>query len=241
MLLSLIVGTLNKATNYFANMFSKFAELSPSTIALVIALAVIGIGGIIFVRKSKGVRITTKMLVYASMSIALAFVLSYIRLFHMPQGGSITPGSMLPIMLFAYICGPVPGVLAGMAYGILQYIQDAYLVHWAQLLLDYPIAFGMLGLAGLVRKNFIAGSFIAVSGRFLMHFLTGILFFAEFAGDQNPVIYSLVYNGTYLVVEYIICSVITLLPPMQSLIKRLQKTYGIDRQASINFKEKNSN
>jgi thiamine transporter len=86
---------------FLSDMFSKFTELSPSVIAIIAALAITGIGGILFLRKSKDVRISTRMLVYASMSIALAFVLSYIRLFRMPQGGSVTPGSMLPIMLFA--------------------------------------------------------------------------------------------------------------------------------------------
>ena len=207
-----------------SDVFSKFTELSPSTIAIIAALAITGIGGLLFLRKSKDVRITTKMLVYASMSIALAFVLSYIRLFRMPQGGSVTPGSMLPIMLFSYIFGPIPGIMTGIAYGFLQYIQDAYMVHWAQLLFDYPIAFGMLGLAGLNRKNIIVGSSIAVFGRFVMHFLTGILFFAEYAGDQHVVLYSLGYNGTYLVAEYVICIVIALLPPMKSMVNQLQRT-----------------
>ena len=169
------------------------------------------------------------MLVYASVSIALSFVLSYIRLARMPQGGSITPGSMLPVMLFAYIFGPIPGIITGIAYGFLQYIQDAYLVHWAQFLMDYPIAFGMLGLAGLYRKNLAVGSFIAIFARFLMHFLTGILFFAEFAGDQNVVLYSLAYNGSYLSVEFIICAVVASLPPMKNLFRRLQSTYGTEQ------------
>lgn len=207
-----------------SDVFSKFTELSPSTIAIIAALAITGIGGLLFLRKSKDVRISTKMLVYASMSIALAFVLSYIRLFRMPQGGSVTPGSMLPIMLYAYIFGPIPGIMTGMAYGFLQYIQDAYMVHWAQLLFDYPIAFGMLGLAGLNRKNIIVGSSIAVFGRFVMHFLTGILFFAEYAGDQHVVLYSLGYNGTYLVAEYVICIVIAMLQPMKNMVNQLQKT-----------------
>ncbi len=212
----------------FSDVFNKFTELTPSTIAIVAALTITGIGGILFLRKSKDIRISTKMLVYASMSIALAFVLSYIRLFRMPQGGSVTPGSMLPIVLFAYIFGPVPGIMTGMAYGFLQYIQDAYMVHWAQLLFDYPIAFGMLGLAGLNRKNFIVGSSIAVFGRFVMHFLTGILFFAESAGEQHVVLYSLGYNGTYLVAEYVICITIAMLPPMKNMVNRLQKTVSVE-------------
>ncbi|MGI6527608.1 MAG: energy-coupled thiamine transporter ThiT [Caldicoprobacterales bacterium] len=217
-------------TRFLSDMFGKFAELTPATISLLIILLVVGAGGAVLLRKSREVRFTTRMLVYASMSIALAFVLSYIRLARMPQGGSVTPGSMLPLMLFAYIFGPIPGIITGIAYGFLQYIQDPYLVHWAQLLMDYPVAYGMLGLAGLFRKNLIAGSFAAIFSRFLMHFLTGILFFAEFAGDQHVVLYSLGYNGTYLAVEFFICAVIASLPPMKNLFDRLQKTYGMEGQ-----------
>ncbi|MDD2503052.1 MAG: energy-coupled thiamine transporter ThiT [Clostridia bacterium] len=224
----LLSNVFNEIADYLAYMFSKFAELSPSAIAVVAALAITGIGGIFFLRKSKDVRFSTKMLVYASMSIALAFVLSYIRLYKMPQGGSVTPGSMLPILLFAYIFGPIPGILTGIAYGFLQFIQDSYLVHWAQLLFDYPIAFGMLGLAGINRKNFVLSSSIAIFGRFVMHFLSGIIFFADSAGDQHVVLYSLGYNGTYLVAEYVICIVIAMLPPMKDLVNRLQRTADLE-------------
>ncbi|MGI6537635.1 MAG: energy-coupled thiamine transporter ThiT [Caldicoprobacterales bacterium] len=211
-------------SEFISNMFQPLAELTPATIAILSLLIIVGVGGIIFIRKSKNVQFTTKMLVYASVSIALAFVLSYIRLFRMPQGGSITPASMLPVIIFAYIFGPVPGVITGMAFGFLQYIQDAYVVHWAQFLFDYPIAFGMLGLAGLYRKNLPVAIFIAIFGRFIMHFLTGVLFFAENAGDQNAAVYSLVYNGSYLAVEFVVCLVISLLSQMNAAVKRLQNT-----------------
>ena len=189
--------------------------------------SVVGIGGAVLIRKSRGVRFTTRMLVYASICIALSFVLSYIRLGKMPQGGSITPASMLPLIAFAYIFGPVPGVLAGIAYGVLQYIQGGYVVHWIQLFMDYPIAFGLLGLAGLYRKNMVVASFIAVFGRFLMHFLTGIIFFYEYAEGQPVVLYSLVYNGSYLAVEFAICAIVAALPQVKNMFNRLQKTYGI--------------
>jgi thiamine transporter len=210
----------------FSDIFGKFADLTPSTIAILVLLSVAGLGGIILIQKSRQVRFTTRMLVYASVSVALSFVLSYIRLFRMPQGGSITPGSMLPMIIYAYIFGPVPGIITGMAYGMLQYIQDPYIVHWAQFLFDYPVAFGMLGLAGFFRKNLLLGSFVAILGRFSMHFLTGILFFAEYAGDQHAALYSLSYNGSYLGVEFVICAVIVMLPQMRNMINRLQSTYG---------------
>src|SRR5690554_5902249 len=136
------------------------------------------------------------MLVYASVSIALSFVLSYIRLARMPQGGSITPGSMLPVMLFAYIFGPIPGIITGIAYGFLQYIQDAYLVHWAQFLMDYPIAFGMLGLAGCYARTMGVGGLLAFFPKFLMNFLLEFLFLANLAGDQTWELISWAYKAS---------------------------------------------
>jgi thiamine transporter len=77
----------------------------------------------------------------------------------------------------------------------------------------------MLGLAGLYRKNLaVQAALLPYFARFIMHFLTGILFFAEYAGDQHVVLYSLGYNGTYLAVEFIICAVIASLPPMRKLV-----------------------
>ena len=208
-----------------SDVFGKFAEFTPGTTIILILLAFVGIGGVILLRKSRNVHFTTHMLVYASACIALSFVLSYIRLYRLPQGGSITPGSMLPIMIFAYIFGPVPGVLAGIAYGFLQYIQGGSIIHWIQFIMDYPVAFGLLGLAGLYRKNLAVSCIIGVFGRFLMHFLTGIVFFSEYAGGQPAVLYSLGYNGSYLLVELIICMVLASLPQIRSMVRSLQNDY----------------
>ena len=92
-----------------------------------------------------------RMISYGALSIALSFVLSLIRLFRMPSGGSVTPGSMLPIMLFAASYGIGPGMLAGLVYGLLQYLQGGWFLNPWQFILDYPLAFAMLGLAGLYK------------------------------------------------------------------------------------------
>ena len=84
-----------------------------------------------------------------AMCIAIAFVLSCIRLFRMPQGGSITPASMLPLVLFMVACGPLQGFVVGCAYGLLQLITDPYIIHPIQLLLDYPLASGAMILGCL--------------------------------------------------------------------------------------------
>lgn len=208
-------------SNYLSGVFEKFPEIKPQTWAFTIGLILAAfLVSRFFFRKEK---VTTKKLVYGSLCIAISFVLSYIRIFHMPQGGSITPASMLPIMFFAFMFGPVEGILAGMAYGMLQFVQDMYVVHWVQVLFDYPLAFGMLGLAGYFRKNFSLGLLVGSLGRFIFHVLSGVFFFADYAAEagMNPVIYSVLYNS-FIGVELVICIVIVSIPQFKNALKRIR-------------------
>ena len=174
-------------------------------------------------KKDKQKQNTTKKLTYGSICIALSFVLSYIRFFKMPQGGSITAGSMLPVMLFAYWFGPADGIVAGMVYGLLQFIQDPFIIHPLQVVLDYPLAFGALGLAGLSKKNFSLSLAIGSIFRFFFSFLSGTLFFVEYAKQvgEAPVIYSLAYNSVILI-DGLICIAISLIPQFKSAINRVK-------------------
>lgn len=206
-------------------MFSKFAEISPVVWGIVAALAIVGV--VLFFITRDGKRWTTRMLANAALVIALSFILSYIRLYKMPQGGSITLASMLPIFMFAYAYGCAPGMLVGMAYGVLQFIQDAYFVHPVELLLDYPLAYAMLGLAGLAGKfsdqwGIIPGIVLGTFGRFVCAFLSGVIFFGMYAPEgQNVLVYSAVYNGFYLIPEAVICLVIASIPQIRRLAKQL--------------------
>lgn len=201
---------------WFQTAFKKFGEQSTTVWIALAVLVVLGLG-ILTITKNKQ-KWTAKMLAYASLSVALSFVLSCIRLWKMPQGGSITPASMLPLMLFAYVYGVGPGVLAGVVYGLLQCIQDAWILNIWQFLLDYPIAFGVIGLAGLFNKKPLkwglpAGIFVACLGRFISSLLSGVVFFSEYAAqvNMNPWIYSIGYNGTYMLPEAIISIVLALI------------------------------
>lgn len=206
-------------------MFSKFAEISPVVWGIVAALAIVGV--VLFFITRDGKRWTTRMLANAALVIALSFILSYIRLYKMPQGGSITLASMLPIFMFAYAYGCAPGMLVGMAYGVLQFIQDAYFVHPVELLLDYPLAYAMLGLAGLAGRfsdqwGIIPGIVLGTFGRFVCAFLSGVIFFGMYAPEgQNVLVYSAVYNGFYLIPEAVICLVIASIPQIRRLAKQL--------------------
>ncbi len=150
------------------------------------------------------------------MLIALAGALHLVRLFQLPFGGSITLGSMIPILLFSLRRGAKPGILAGTMFGFIVLIEEPFIFHPFQVFLDYPLAFGLLGLAGIFKRNPIAGVAVAISGRFVAHYLSGIIFFAEFAPEGiNPYLYSALYNGSFLSVEFAISGIL-----IYSLFKR---------------------
>ncbi|QZY56276.1 energy-coupled thiamine transporter ThiT [Crassaminicella profunda] len=153
-------------------------------------------------------KMSTRMLVEAGMMIALAQILSYLKVYEGPNGGSVTAGSMVPILFYAVRWGVRPGILAGVVYGILQFILGPmYSTHILCILLDYIIPFGLLGLAGLLKKSFagvLAGVFIGILGRFISHVLSGVILWASYAGDTNPWIFSIGYNSSYLLPELII-------------------------------------
>jgi len=173
-----------------------------------------------------------KMLAEGGIMIALATLLSFIKIYKAPQGGSVTAGSMIPIMIFAMRWGLGPGLLVGCVYGLLQFAIEPYIYHPIQFLLDYPIAFGCLGLAGIAKMDdeqlsnnnyfmIVLGVLLAIGGRLISHLLSGVIFFAEYAGDQNPWVYSALYNGGYLLPEFIISSIILVL--IWKPISKIQK------------------
>ncbi len=173
--------------------------------------------------------LNTNTLTFGAMCVALSFILSYIKLFEMPQGGSVTAASMLPILLFAFVAGPRAGFIAGTTYGFLQFIQSGYAAHWISIILDYPLAFACLGLIAFVPKGikslesrFALGICLALLGRFASHVLSGAIFFAEYAGDQNPWIYSMVYNGSFLAVELAITLILGLMLIRTPIYKSLK-------------------
>jgi thiamine transporter len=161
---------------------------------------------------------TTRILTEAAVSVALAGALNFIKIYTLPQGGSITAGAMVPICWFALRRGPKWGISAGVVFSFVVMLNpvDLYVVHPAQLLLDYPIAFGALGLAGAFRRHPLVGVGVGIFGRFLSHFASGVIFFSMFAPPgMSPFLYSAIYNGSYLIGEFAVTSVI-----MYLLIKR---------------------
>ncbi len=162
---------------------------------------------------------STKMLVEAGIMIALSVVLSRIKLYQSPQGGSVTAGSMIPLLLFAMRWGVGPGVVAGATFGVLKIMLGGYVFSPTQAILEYPVAYAFLGLAGIFSNSIentkemnyfqiILSVFLAIVGRFICHLLAGVIFFSEYAGTKNPWFYSAGYQLSYLVPEFIISAII---------------------------------
>ena len=159
---------------------------------------------------------TTKKLVYSALGVALALVTSHIKLWDMPMGGSVTLSSMLFICLIGYWFGLKYGLITGIAFGLLQFIIDPYMLSIPQVILDYPLAFGALGLSGLFcdkKFGLQFGYAIGVIGRFICSTLSGVIFFADYAPKgMNPWVYSIVYQGSYLGTEMVITLIIICIP-----------------------------
>lgn len=173
----------------------------------------------------------SRSLSFAAVCVALSFALSYVRIFKMPMGGSITFASMLPIILYSFMFGTRKGVLAGLVCGILQAVQDPWILHPAQFLLDYPVAFAAVGLAGCIRGfnlfkdkirvQFVLGALIACGLRFVSHYFSGVFAFGAYGAGYadaygisllaNEYFYSFVYQCLYVIPEFIIVTVVGVL------------------------------
>lgn len=204
-------------------------ELGTGLYSLIVAL-LIAVMAAIMVLSGRRERWTPRDVASAAMCVAMSFILSCIRLFEMPQGGSITPASLLPMTIYILAFGPARGLVVGFAYGLLQLFQGAYIIHPMQMLVDYPMAFGALALGGVVKYikmpdalKLPAAVLLGYVGRYIMAVLSGVIFFAEYAGEEGALIYSLVYNVSYLGPDCVVCMAVSLIPGFGRLIKSLQK------------------
>lgn len=206
--------SLQKLSKMFQDMPQKLSKVfsSPGTIIALVAVIVL----IVVLLRTKKIKFNTRLLAFMAITIALSTVLGTISVYKMPQGGSVTLGSMVPILILTFIYGPEVGFLTGFVYGLINLITGPYIMHPIQVLLDYPLPFMLLGTAGYFKNNYV-GSAVAIFARFVCHLLSGVVFFASFAGDQNPLIYSIIYNGSYLLPELIITVLVVALLPVKRL------------------------
>ena len=164
--------------------------------------------------KNKTVRLTE-----SAVMLALAAILSILPILELPYGGSITVCSMLPICIIAYRYGVAWGMFTGTVYGILQMFLGLKNVLWfstplsviAVIVLDYLLAFAVMGLAGAFRRHckqapaMMLGTLLACVARYLSHFVAGITVWKGFSiPDEAAVLYSFAYNATYMLPETVV-------------------------------------
>ncbi|MBR0576429.1 energy-coupled thiamine transporter ThiT [Proteiniclasticum sp. BAD-10] len=181
---------------------------------------------IVFILVTRKIRLTPLLMAQIAISVAICAVLNSLPLFHMPQGGSVTLASTLPIILMAYAHGPEVGMLTGFLFGVVNLFMGPYIVHPLQTLLDYPLPFMLVGTAGYFKNRFV-GSIAGQLLRLIMHVLSGVIFFAAYApeGQQEGLglwIYSLGYNGSFVAMELVILLAILLVLPWERFLKILQ-------------------
>ena len=178
-------------------------------------------------KNEKG-KMTAKQLAFSGVAMALALITSeFLPNFTMPMGGSITFFSMLFMVLIGYWYGPKAGILSGLAYGFLQFVIDPRFYSIPQMIVDYPLAFGALGLSGIFsnkKHGLITGYIAGVLGRYFFAIVSGVLFFASYAPEGTPaLIYSITYNATYLLPEAVITVILIALPPVQKALANVKK------------------
>lgn len=215
-LLAAFIATMVFMTRYYNEVYqadgyySEYFEGNGLIVSVVIGLIVLIVAYIFGKKKEVN---DTKAIVYGAVCIAMAFALSYARLFKLPQGGSVTFASLLPLMVYCAMFGTRRGIVVCLIYGFLQALQDTYIIHPLQFLLDYPLAFGMIGLSGIffertpLKKKpvfaFVCGAIIAVVLRYACHICSGTFAFgadAAYYGFEGKFFYySLAYNSFTIV------------------------------------------
>lgn len=181
-------------------------------------------------RNSEKKKMSTRQLVCCAAALALAYLTSYLKLFELPWGGSITLCSMLFIVLAANWYGPKTGILVGLAYGILQFIQEPYVLSFFQVCCDYILAFAALGVAGFFAKSkhgLIKGYIVAVIARGVFHALGGYLYWMDYMPENFPAalrsVYPIVYNYSFLLAEGIITVVIISIPAVSRALGNVKR------------------
>lgn len=169
----------------------------------------------------------TRHLVFSAMAMALAMVTSFIKLFDAPMGGAVTLFSMLFITLIGYWYGLRAGLMTGFSFGLLQLLSDPYIISFPQMITDYFLAFGALGLSGIFsnsKHGLVIGYIVGVLGRYFFAFLSGLIFFAAYAEGtgMSATVYSLTYNGFYLGLEALITLILLAIPAVNKSLERVK-------------------
>ncbi len=199
-------------------------------VCVVLGIALVVAAAFLANRKAGQKRMGTRQLVFCAMAMALAFVTSYLRIFALPWGGSVTLCSMLFIVLAANWYGAGTGMLVGLAYGLLQFIQEPFVLSFFQVCCDYILAFAALGVAGFFARKkhgLLIGYIVAVLARGVFHSIGGYLYWMSYMPDTFPTalksVYPIVYNYSYLLAEGVLTVILISIPAVSRGLTRVKQ------------------
>ena len=216
--------------DFFISREEDYFVLTDAGNVLFVVLGIAALLAVCFLT-GKNRKFETKKLVFSAVAIAIAFVLSFVKLFRMPWGGSVTLLSMLFVTLVGFWFGPATGFTAAFSYGLLQFVQGggSYMLSPLQVCLDYVFAFTALGASGFFRKgkySLQTGYVVAILLRGLFHSVGGYLYWMDYMPENFPgalkAVYPLVYNYAYILAEGVITLVVISLPPVKAALTKVR-------------------
>lgn len=220
----------------FFNSFSLCAEFSEENTAIVATVLSIVLCACLIVLVAVLVKkpgLNSADIVYGGVATALAFVLSFLKFSPVQYGSSITLASMVPLVLYAYFFGFAKGLVVGVVYGLLQFVQDPYILTPVTFVLDYILAFSSIAIAAVSKKiiknecgALCLGATFTYALRFLFHFVSGIVYFnmgAVWADipAESAIVYSLIYQTVYLLPDFALCLVALFTLSKLNVIERI--------------------
>ena len=209
----------------------------------IIAMAVLLIAVVVICFANR--KMNTRSIVYAAICIAASFALSFIKINPVPNGGSITLASFVPLLIYAYAFGPVRGLIVGLIYGVLQFIQGPYLLTPVTFMLDYLLAFASIALMGFAKHfskktlvNVLLGTGLVYLARFIMHLCSGVIYFNLNCiwvdlPTPNAFVYSLIYQCVYIPADCAITMIVLTVLVSQKVFSRLVDMMKLAKGAKI--------
>lgn len=201
-------------------------------VSVIAVIVLVAIAAVLLSKNGGGKKLTTQQLVTCAAALALAYITSYIKLFKLPFGGSVTLFSMLFIVLIGYWYGAKVGILTGLVYGIFQFLQEPYVLSFFQVCCDYILAFGAMGVAGFfskAKKHGLQKAYLAaIIARGAFHSLGGYLYWMDYMPENFPqslsALYPIIYNYSYILLEGVLTLVIISIPAVAKALDQIKKT-----------------
>ena len=219
-------------------------EVSEQTTEIVkwisVAAVIVLLGVIAAISLARKARRDTKRIAFAGVCVAMSFTLALIKFSPIQYGGSITLASFVPIMLYAYVYGVADGLIVGLVHGLLNFIEDPYILTPATFLLDYLLAFASVAVMGFFGKirckekgalPLALGALSVFAVRFLCHLCSGAIFFMQGAvwvdfpawANANAFVYSFIYQCVYIPADCLIAVLVLLSLAKTGVVDRLTK------------------